>query len=78
MQNQQEPSLLQQLREGLKPKGTKGGVVRIHMTGYFDEAFVQKALGELENKASMVAAGLDEWSAMDKLVLELLQESAEL
>lgn len=70
-----KPSLLQQLREGLKPKGTEPGV-RIHMSGYFDEAFVQKALGELENKASMVGAGCDEWSAMDKLVLEILQESA--
>ena len=73
----QNPPLLQQLRESLKPKGTKP-VIRLHMSGFFNEEFVQKAIDELENNAVLASAGLYEMSPLDQIAFEVLKESAEL
>lgn len=74
----QNPPLLQQLRESLKPKGTNPAVIRLHMTGFFNEEFVQKAIDELENNAVLASAGLYEMSPLDQIAFEVLKESAEL
>ena len=63
------------MRQALKPKGTSK-LIRLHMTGYFPEEFVNSVIDELQSKFSMVAAGVESVSQTDRLVVEVLKESA--
>lgn len=69
--------LFAQLRAALQPKGT-APVVRLSLSSsaYFDVAHVQAAVDEAQSRCALVASGLDELSALEKLALHLLCESA--
>ena len=68
-------NIIKQLRENLKPQGTKP-VVRISIEGFFPEEFITQVIDDLSLKGNMVATGMDEFNAIDKLVFEVLKESA--
>lgn len=73
------PTITEQLRLGLKPKGS-APIVRLQMgsNGFFNEDFVVRCLDELEQKTLRVAAGVDEFTQLEVLAIHLLKDSAEL
>jgi len=67
------------LREGLQPKGT-ADVVRLQFIGggFYKYRFVQDCVDELEQKAHRVAVGLDQFTKLEILAMQLLNDSSQL
>lgn len=66
-----------QYREVLVPQGTLP-LIRLSLGGcaYFDHSFVQAVIREMEVKVKLAAMGLDNVTASERLVLEVLKHSA--
>lgn len=72
---------LQALRERLVPFNPNYPLVRIkydHNAGYMDAKYVNAALDSLETKIKSVMAGIDELTALEKIALWVLVDSANL
>jgi hypothetical protein len=71
------PDLFEQLRTSLVPRGS-APLVRLFMrdAACFDADFVQKAVAEAKSRCALAAGGVDELSALEKLALHLLCDSA--
>jgi len=63
------------LREALVPKGT-ANLVKLEYSAFVDADTVTKLIDELVMKTTMVAVGMDEISTTDKLLFEVLTQSA--
>jgi hypothetical protein len=65
------------LRKQLQPKGT-ASVTRLQFEGlgYFEHAFIEQCLNELENKLSQSRAGVHEFTPLEILAIQLLTDSA--
>lgn len=63
------------LKEALLPEGVK--VVRLAFSNppYFNPEFVEEVINELSAKEFLVRAGLDEFTATDRMAFRLLYES---
>ncbi|ABM97392.1 hypothetical protein [Methylibium petroleiphilum] len=65
----------------LQPQGT-APIVRLGFLGtasggaYYDQAFVQKCVDELEKRCAVAAAGIEELTPLERLAAELLISSA--
>ena len=71
-----EMTIINKMRERLVPKGTKQVVrLSIKSTAYFDYSFVTKCIDQVEKKTPMVAAGLDTFSPLELLAMEVLADS---
>jgi len=68
--------MIKKLRANLVPKGTKQ-VVRLSLNSaaYFDYSFITKCIDEVEKKSPIVAAGLDTFSPLELLAIEVLADS---
>lgn len=70
-------SIIQQLRDSLKPRGELDVVALGFPNGsaYFPLEFIQRVIDELDKKSNSVAAGLVEFSELEKLATNLLISS---
>lgn len=72
---------IQALRERLVPFNPDYPLVKIkysHNAGYMDVKYVNAALDSLEMKIKSVMAGIDELTALEKIALWVLVDSANL
>jgi len=69
--------MIKKMRDALVPQGTKP-IVRLSLNAaaYFDYGFVTKCIDTIEKKVPQVAAGLDEFSPLEILAIEVLKDSA--
>lgn len=68
--------LFEQYREALVPQGTLP-LVRLTLGGcaFYSHDFIKQVINEMETKVRLAAAGLEELTASDCLVLEVLKYS---
>ena len=68
--------LLEQMRQHLVPGGT-ADVVRLHIeNAFFKSEFITQCINEAEIVALKVSSGLDDASALERLAIAVLADSA--
>ncbi len=67
------------LRAGLQPKGS-ADIIRLQFIGggFYKYRFVQDCVDELEQKAHLVAMGLDQFTNLEILAMQLLNDSSQM
>jgi len=74
-----DQEIIKNLREALVPKGT-APVVRLFLNdmggNYFNEDFVQQCINDFETKIFLASTGLYEITALEKLAIHVLLDSA--
>jgi hypothetical protein len=71
--------VIKMLRESLHPAGTRPLIrLKIGGVGMFDADFVTSCIDDLESKSQQAAAGLYDFTPLDRLALQVLTDSAHL